>query len=68
MALGTIQATVKAKKSKFPMIRFVARRDLGILRFFQRISPGRGARKIEAPCGWYRLEPWATVWADGMVG
>lgn len=68
IALGTTQAKVRAKKSKFPMIRFVTRRDLGILRFFHRISPGRGARKIEAPCGWYLLEPWATVWAEGMVG
>jgi hypothetical protein len=43
-ALGTVHAQDKTKKRTLPMILFVARRGLGMFRFFQRMSAGRGAR------------------------
>ena len=62
-ALGTVQAIVNAKNNRFPMTRFVRRRDLGIAKFFQRMSEGRGARKTEVPWMCLVLLAWATVWA-----
>jgi hypothetical protein len=43
-ALGTVHAQDKIKKRIFPIIRLVARRGLGMFRFFHKMSPGRGAR------------------------
>ena len=66
-ALGTVHATVKAKNKRFPINRLVARRALGILRFFQRMSLGRGARATELPWKCCPFEVLATMWAEGIV-
>jgi hypothetical protein len=66
-ALGTVHAIVRRKKSMFPTTLFVLRRVLGIARFFQRISEGRGARKTDVPWMCLFLFAWATMWACGIA-
>lgn len=65
-ALGTVHASVRRKKRRFPMMRLVRRRDLGIERFFHRMSEGRGAGMTEVPWMWLRLFAWATMCAWGI--
>jgi hypothetical protein len=66
-ALGTVQAIVRRKNNRFPMILFVLRRGLGMARFFQRMSEGRVARKTEVPWMCFPLLVLATMCAEGMV-
>ena len=66
-ALGIVQATVRATKRMLPMMRFVLRRALGIVKFLQRMSAGRVASWSLAPEKDLDLLVCATICAAEIV-